>query len=1433
MGDSGGVFPRRGISRKARRTERPRAAAPRKGEIDVLISQALVSAVVGAFAGYLTNDLALKLMFDGLPLGKKGISPLITRSKKKLGDSLGGIVRDRLMNAPEEGQESPLAQKLSGDAFAEEMQVCMDDLLANILPNILGNIHVSEIDGYEETAAGFRKLLEEYVERYLPGILTELTDGLPLSAFLTETQRKTILSRLLEIIAGELDSGLLEERLAALIHDSETRCLADILGENETKQISGKLCRSCMEELVEGVFSSPKEFQTVLRKADLEGVIFTALNSAANEPLARLLGSDSLEEFVQQNRPALRTLIASEPFERVLNSLAEQIIAALRDLHIPLYNLFPVNEQNKLSEFFSQKLPDLMPYLSDYLHRKQEEIDDLIEKEVDAVISEETSEWFWANELRSLLRDKIIEKIRQLDIIHAIEVYADNLLQSEDMEAACRDMMAEFLRSTSIADLAEKFLTAEMLSGLLQRLCSAFLDDIPEELYRKLGEVRLARLLDERTLRVLAKKLAFRAVPAFSDWLFNSSAHREILINKSTQLMTKEADRLLHTEVGELLKDFDPFSLHLGTKARAWLERENEEILAQLRPSVDRIVEGKDCLTLLSGSMDTLARKLSAAAGRYVTASADKLGKIDLSKRLRRLSHTVSSTKIAGFCQRLLPSAVQRWTDIRQFVSNRIQGMDNKWLGDCMRQLFGKHLRPLCYLGAGIGAVIAFSWECLPFNAVPLWPLTTASCLQLLPRAAAYAVIGVLTNWLAFFGLFRPYTPRKWLPVLSFIPRRTAMVAEGIGTAVQDYLLNASAIQDELHNSKEKLHADFAAQLTANDCDLLYQWLKGHHRELLEKATPFLQKILRQRGGEVASVFCGLAGKIPLNDIADSSIYRDAGGKLTSWLLAHQSSFLPLEKAQEIRPSLYELRLITEDAAHTRMDTETRKFLDRFCAENLNFDSVRTLSEVYEPAYQKWRVKPLRECLPSFRPGQDQQVAEQLSEWLVTQLFSQKTSDFVCVQLDKILQKEFSPDMTLGSCMNGRLREWLDGNIDRITAFLLNKVLLKPLQDSEQDIIDSLLLQLRQSVGRIQRVIIDADELATSAVSRILRHGLPDFFSQEAQDIAELVRNLLTSEFYPVSIAKLQFNVQQFDLKPLIQCTLSDYTLRQRAQDAVTPLVRLIMNEVLDQKTGTLADAVHISSLTEACDRFRPQLILFSESLRMEVSGSERFLTAASDYADTILSRYIFARPAGELLAFCPLPELEPIVRNLTTFILSQAAVRSFLQTFVERLYNNYASESILHFLDVEELKMSVERLMQDRILRDDFIREQCDCVLRTLITEHFRFIAPETREWAASACVEAVLNTVNTHIEELLRVVDIRQLTEQVIRGMDGRSIHQMFLDFAAPYFHQMIALGTIGAIYFLPGMPASCCYIGLSCFLLALFRPKPLQNPAPSKDE
>ncbi len=1375
----------------------------------------LAAALVGFFAGYITNDCALARMFKGfkglkLPFMKRRIfysPPAIVKSKDKLADSLGKVVQDRLVGDPHSKQTNRLFSKIGEEEFANAIKGCVDELLSEKLPAYFKGVSLSELEGFEETSKSLSQLIIEFCGLYAGDVVQEALDNITLDQLLTESQIETVIEKLVDIAALELrhsDKSIFEKGV----------CLYDILGKEE----SDKLCESFSKTIgiMEWAVKNPERLETALYSAGFDKMVYDALSNAADASLSELLGSGSLEEFI--SRLQLKELIGSKAFQRILYGLADNICAAMREIRAPLYNILPEGEWEKLISFLSSKFPDAAEYLSQYLVERRGEIDDLIEKEVDAVIEEGTSNFF-ANTVRQLFRDVIIEYLRSIDIVGTLDKYIERLSGADDVERALRGIIFELLKNNTIADVSSRFLSAETVYGLLIHIPGLAGKGAHGGLYRFASGFRFSDVVSKEAMAKAADAIVKAAVPALVRWGLGSG--RDSLDRFCTGLIYDKAEEFMHTPIEAFVKNSSIGISGIYNKAGDVIRKNSGNFANAIKYPVKSRIEGMAVGSLAKGKTSGIGAK----AGEQLAGFATRLGSLRPSEIFRKIADTSLALSLSKLIhEKLIPSLVRERLNVSPAVSEKIRGMNTVEAGNMMQRWFGKELRPLCWLGGGVGLVFGIALEsayyALHIEYDSVWPW--------LIRLAVFGLIGIVTNKIAIYGVFRPYVP-NWSSKFgfSYIPRNIGLVAEKSGDAIW-FLLDG----DQLSEKFKKNHDNWCSQLigfiSKDDCDIIRELLEKNSGAISELSAEKLLCLIKNNSIYIAERLCSILAETEAGIILTEDVCESAVSSLAAYL-NENSRQLAEELCKKLSGCGYSIR---EIGIAPELDGGIfgKELVSSFCRQ-LSFDGLRKLADRHEADYSRIKSKSVAKLFPSSGKKLPGDAALKLSPKLIELLISERTVDFICSKLEALLKKDMEPGRTLSDVFGGRLREIVDENLDRITSFILYKI-TDLLENSKADIIKGLNRAAREKVNVVIRAAIDLDDFTARIAERVIGYGLKPFFRREAGNISGRLHRFLDNEIYPIEADRLRLDIRGLDLAPLIRHTVLDTRLRQETQSAVSVLIRLSVSELVNQPLENLAEALNIRRLTDICDRLEPyiELSAFCDGLE----SSKAFHKELSCIVSDIIEDTIFSVPLGTLLSVYPEDSMKSAARNAFSFLLKKEKELDILRSFVLRLRKNYGRDCFGEYFDNDEFKRSVKAVIDDT-RKDEkltvLLSKVCGLAIERVNETRLAFISCSMREQLLGAIVGAALETLENHSSELLQSVDIKNVVRQEISSMGGKEIEDMFNEFAKKQLEELVWMGKWGALFFVPGLGSGAGYITFSIIYM-LFGVKEQNNEDKSSD-
>ncbi len=505
--------------------------------------------VIGAFIGYLTNRIAIKMLFRPLKAWRVGgfrvpMTPGVIPSKRgELAQNMGEVVGDHLLTSSEVGKglQRIVFQEHLHSLIQQRLEIILQkDLgnLASIVPmkfqayfliasktvsyRVKGQVH-SYIES-DEFVSTIEKSLNQYIEGFL---------DLEVSAFLTNVQRDNIYSFIEESITRMFESSAMEEWVQDFIREKVSSVL------QQEKTFSDVLPLSVQELWIKAI---EKQTPALLEK----------LGNLVSEPKVR-------DQIVSGSCAGVAAFIES------LGSMSDMVRGFL-----PMATV-----EVKIREYLIEKDDDIVAWLqSEDLQQRvvavlRERSSAYLEKPISSFFSNENPEAVddfcnqSANHILALIRTKEVSST----LTSMIKANVETNIKSGSVEL--RQVIEQFIGGEALlsgknwfrAEL-KSFLKSPKTIGGLDKMIDALIEGL---LHKKIGKI--ANIVPAGVKDGIAGSVQKTVSVMLADevpGLVQSLNIRKIVTEKVNSLDILQVEGLLLTIMEEQFKYINLFGALLG-----------------------------------------------------------------------------------------------------------------------------------------------------------------------------------------------------------------------------------------------------------------------------------------------------------------------------------------------------------------------------------------------------------------------------------------------------------------------------------------------------------------------------------------------------------------------------------------------------------------------------------------------------------------------------------------------------------------------------------------------------------------------------------------------------------------------------------------------------------------------------------------------------
>ncbi|MDR1147972.1 MAG: DUF445 family protein [Spirochaetaceae bacterium] len=776
-----------------------------------MIPELLISVLGGALVGWITNSIAVNMLFKKF-LGRWG--GVIESNYKELIQNLSRLVEQKLINT------QTLQKEIEKEAFNDILHTWVKDILQNELPEKTKNLYVKDIPGIDTTIKHFTDYIKH--ER-LP------LDGITLKQILSEASLQHFADRNISKLCSDNAEykNIADETLNNFFAN---RTFDDFFSETLINQIKINI-----NKIIGEIDFS--QYGAVFDQV-FEQLVNSSCIDAAIEKLENYMGGMSISELAETSRihpyETLRALLdyiagftESARGKELLRNLINELINEAGKLDITVSSILHPRLIENIGLFIESNTPGLIDRLILFVNESRYEIDKLIDEAAKQHFNKNGTvnnpvQAFVFNALTSNsgFTNKIIEVLAQNRDKAGKKLYLE---------------FNEYLNKTFVSAIISQFRidNAEILDA----------ENIVNAINKKLRNIRFE---DFEALTVLMNVKIKNMIPNL-DLSFIKIKLIPYIFNKLKQFFCgNTVNQKLQEKINSVIDSF-------------------------IRRNIGSVINIKNVLCDISetGVKDIIFRQWENAANTDIgSIAADKAGKIQFTNikediknyKINDIYNALQTENLYGKTANAIQTLITDNLDtilggnVFDIAKNELSVLSPSQVNKVVQDFMGTQLKPINIIGAilgGIaGAVTVFITYILKTPESFTWTLFAVYGL-------IFSVVGIATNWIAIKMLFHPYKKIFGLnfpPFIGIAAYKKAEFASGIAKLIQRNMLNKAALRRFYAEKKDGLLLQCKERLSAENYKFVGDFFADDARRtaVIDSIFNFLRVYIKKSGGELA-----------------------------------------------------------------------------------------------------------------------------------------------------------------------------------------------------------------------------------------------------------------------------------------------------------------------------------------------------------------------------------------------------------------------------------------------------------------------------------------------------------------------------------------------------------------------------------------------------
>ncbi len=1344
---------------------------------------AIILLLTGAWTGYITNDLAIKMLFKQYGFKKFKIGGVILNTRGQLEDSISELVEREIINT------ESIKRQLSKPEVNEKILEVVEDFFLTISYKHIEDVQLKDLNGFEETLSKVMIFIEEYLEENITEIVEIVGVNVKVVDVLSEKQISNFTNFLVEMISKELKKNNLVKDLIHKFYYANGDVQLNAFINKETLNVFKKNVLDIVDNLM-GVVQKKysRNIVSVFKKIYKDEKIQTLITD-----IEKAINNKSLDNFI--NTKSLNTLIGM--FEKYLHTnesevtielLIESAIDTLKRLDKPFITLFSDKVKYYVMDLIKEQLPSVIDRIIAIVHENSIAFEVMIEDVIDEAISDKkTVKRTILSAVRKYLLDNITKKY---DIVTKVIDYLESV-DIEDLSFNITEKVIEYLTNKNISDFVVELDTyveeydviSSKLHGVLQGLVTK-----DKKIFSK---VDLSGITVGEIKNVKINDFIYKNVVKFLESDFYES---ESTLNFIHKFIDNYFDKFTSHPINYYISEnlLEDISIKANIQINDFFYDNKDKISEKMNKKISFYVKHKslvDVLDMNKISPDNISEFVKAitSSASVAVSKIKELTTYDLityGKESKEL-HTKTSNAIMSFIDSSLGSLIEG--RIKAIVKQNLKKLSNEEILELMQDFMGRRLKPLTYLGALLGAIVG----------VLIGFPTGAYENGLTPYSMGYnviifAILGYLTNVTALFFIFRPYKPLfKMKFAQGIIIKQIPVFAKTMGKMVTEHLITEESINSLLIDNEFKMKHDFYTLVSDNDYNTVRQFLIDSKPNSIKIMTDLMRSYLDTNFEMLNTKFITTISEMKLDKLNSDNYIDQVNMIIKKALLSISGDFDAPNISVNTIGDVYKV------VASGKLTENIEKLYTNAIEKLFNVESEVIVGKFIFYIDQFLDAKLDHKLQRYF----SYQKFENSLEGLLNSLASSVLKGKSRVYIEKIISEKLihvQETNTFGELFDGKLVEVISQKAIDYSVKIEEKI-KEIISAHHLKLYNAIRLKIKENLGLIQMIgytAVDGDELLKDIILRLVTQSIPEFIHFRMSNYYDILYSQIDT-FKQRSIGSFNMNID-FD-------TVFEYTEEVIVKKDFIGIVNKVLKVNQDKyESATLSNILELLDVYSFKDltlRFENELEFIVNSFEKDIEGfSNVTYSNLADLTEQIITKEIFKIKIDKLLYGLDKKDFKKIVSNTIEVMEHNKFIDDSIDYSTKKFISWVEDKSIPEVLDIEELKISLDNSFS-KILNspslDDDIKVVVSKVVDELISSFSWLIEDKTKDIILDFSINSLFETISKHLLGLLNAVDFKEATEFQINSMEPKKIKKLFDSFASSYFRKLELYGLIGGVF------------------------------------
>ena len=1010
--------------------------------------QIIINTLTGAGTGYVTNNIAIKMLFKKY-FGRFG--GIIEDTHDEFVENMAQLIEKDLIN------HNTLKEEFGSEKFHNYIKELVKDLFLHSLPK--NSIGLKEIQGVHRTKENMLAFLDKNqasIEKLANKLLSR-----PFNQAVSYPQILNVSQRASQILNNNKSTYL-----NSLIPSLKSFKIEELLSEESLMELTNNISKIIYKiDFSKFDKSVNDSIYNLLKLLNMDEILQCAKEEIQEIPFKQLISD---KEAITKNLiEKLLEISTSDDGRIAMEESVHAILDSLKEVNVSLLSLLDDDIKISIKAFIRNELPNVIHKVIEFMDKNEKDLEDLINNSIEKAID---------NGIFPDLKKKIVSIfytniVADFKILNMVKQYIRR--HHETAEEEIVNQVIDILENKSIGELYKKIADRKIITS--QKVITLILQNL-----QKMKTGAKIRLMD-----VVLEKQVKNYVDVDLDFLKNSLIPSSVEKLKTQYIYTNQLKNKIDKETKKLINGFKVKTLE-------------ELFYARIETITQKIVTSIDSDKILNAILSNVELQINKNINEVLNVNAIS---IDYERYLDGIVAQKSIKEMLTYAQNeeayvavesaLIKVVVDNLEEILKgnvsdAVKKELAKLPPSKIKEMVEEFMGEELKPINYFGAILGGAAGAGVGLL---SIPVWA-----------NPFIYAVVGVATNYLAIKMLFQPYSPLtigKFKIPLSegVLPSNKAKMASKMSEFVDEFMLNGTSIKDFFAHNGENLKSFIKSHIAKDDYAMLDKIIhqNSNTKEVSNEAVNFLFNFLDKHETMIGEKIFAISMDYyerreeyvsKSSDFAYEAIFKR---EFKECLYKKFEKSLDREKSLEFlsKDVLLQLDVFIEQTFYSFLDvlSDSKKLRETVLS--------------FESSYEKFvSSKTIAQSIDS---SLSKRLSSKVNNSILELFYTKETINEL---LNFFTKGEFGADSKLSDMINGMLPKIIENNLN-----LIIKGSVLPAIREHKKVIRSEILQkvpfglgwaLKRDVNRTIDVILDKE--------------VPQFIDEKILQINEIVQEVLDTK---------------------------------------------------------------------------------------------------------------------------------------------------------------------------------------------------------------------------------------------------------------------------------------------------------------------------------